>query len=136
MDASIHDWLQGHGEPIVLVTMIDDATGRLRARFYPAGTVEAHMDLLGRWLRQHGRPLAPYTDRHSIFEPHEKGQPVPGPDAKTQFGRALEELDVGGRSGRTPAEPYPPDNGAGDSPKRPNRPAQNHPWRKSFKQLM
>ena len=94
MDASIHDWLEGRGEGIVLITMIDDATGRLLARFYPAGTAETHMDLLGRWLRQYGRPLALYTDRHSIFEPQEKGQPLADPDATTQFGRALEELDV------------------------------------------
>ncbi len=94
MDASIHDWLEGRGEEVVLITMIDDATSRVVARFYPAGTVEAHMDLLGRWLRKYGRPLALYTDRHSIFEPHEKGQPLADPEARTQFGRALEELDV------------------------------------------
>jgi hypothetical protein len=94
MDASIHDWLEGRGEEVVLITMIDDATSRVMARFYPAGTVEAHMDLLGRWLRKYGRPLALYTDRHSIFEPHEKGQPLSDPDAETQFGRALRELDV------------------------------------------
>jgi hypothetical protein len=35
-----------------------------------------------------------------------------------------------GRSGRTPAEPYPPDGADGDSVKRPFRPAKNHPWRK------
>lgn len=35
-----------------------------------------------------------YTDRHSIFEAHEKGQPLADPDAATQFGRALRELDV------------------------------------------
>lgn len=52
------------------------------------------MDLLGRWLRKYGRPLTLYTDRPSIFEPHEKGQPLADPDAKTQFGRALEELDI------------------------------------------
>ena len=94
MDASVHDWLEGRGEEVVLVTMIDDATSRVMARFYPAGTVEAHMDLLGRWLRRYGRPLALYTDRHSIFEPQEKGQPVPDPGATTQFGRALAELDI------------------------------------------
>ena len=54
MDASIHDWLEGRGETLVLLTMIDDATSRVRARFYRAGTVETHLDLLGRWLRQHG----------------------------------------------------------------------------------
>jgi helix-turn-helix protein len=94
MDASIHDWLEGRGEEVVLITMIDDATSRVMARFYPGGTVESHMDLLERWLRKYGRPLAIYTDRHSIFEPHEKGQPLTDPDAETQFGRALRELDV------------------------------------------
>jgi Helix-turn-helix domain len=94
MDASIHDWLEGRGEVVVLITLIDDATSRVLARFYPAATVETHMDLLERWVRKSGRPRALYTDRHSIFEAHEKGQPLADPDAETQFGRALRELDV------------------------------------------
>lgn len=94
MDASIHDWLEGRGQEVVLITMIDDATSRVMARLYPAGTVESHMDLLERWLRKYGRPLAIYTDRHSIFEAHEKGQPLADPEATTQFGRALGELDI------------------------------------------
>ena len=94
MDASVHDWLEGRGETVVLIARIDDATGRILAKFYRHGTVEAHLDLLGVWLRKHGRPHALYTDRHSIFEPHEKGKPLADPDAKTQFGRALDELDI------------------------------------------
>ncbi len=74
--------------------MIDDATGKVAAKFYHGGTVEAHMDLLGVWLRKYGRPHALYTDRHSMFEPHEKGQPLADPNALTQFGRALSELDI------------------------------------------
>src|SRR4051812_43751134 len=92
MDASIHDWLEGRGESLVLISMVDDATSYTLARFYSAGTVETHMDLLGRWLRRHGRPLALYSDRHSIFEPQDKGKALP--DAETQFGRALRELDI------------------------------------------
>jgi hypothetical protein len=94
MDASIHDWLEGRGEVLVLITMIDDATGKLLAKFYRGGTVEAHLDLLGDWLRKYGRPRAVYTDRHSIFEVQDKGRGVPDPEARTQFGRALAELDV------------------------------------------
>jgi hypothetical protein len=94
MDASIHDWLEGRGETLVLITMIDDATSRVVAKFYRSGTVESHMDLLWIWLRKYGRPHALYTDRHSIFEPHEKGQPLADPNALTQFGRALDELDI------------------------------------------
>ena len=92
MDTSIHDWTEGRGEDMVLIHMIDDATSRLLARFYDADTTLNHMDLLLRWLRAHGRPLALYTDRHSIFEPQDKGQALP--DAQTQFGRALRELDI------------------------------------------
>jgi transposase len=92
MDASIHDWLEGRGGPLVLISLIDDATSRVLARFYPAGTVETHMDLLGRWLRKHGRPLALYTDRHSIFEAQDKGRALG--EGVTQFGRALAELGV------------------------------------------
>jgi hypothetical protein len=93
IDASIHDWLEGRGETMVLVSMVDDATSRVLARFYPSGTVETHMDLVWRWLKRHGRPLALYSDRHSIFEPQDKGRLLP--DAVTQFGRALRELDMG-----------------------------------------
>jgi hypothetical protein len=75
MDTSIHDWTEGGGATMVLVAMIDDATSRIEARFYPGETVVAHFDLLGRWLRKHGRPLALYTDRDSIFEAHSRGRP-------------------------------------------------------------
>jgi Helix-turn-helix domain len=92
VDASIHDWLEGRGQELVLITLIDDATSYVMARFYPSATVEAHMDLAGRWLRRHGRPVAFYSDRHSIFEPQDKGQARPG--AETQFGRALRELGI------------------------------------------
>jgi hypothetical protein len=40
---------------------------------------------------------------------------------------------TGGRSGRTPAEPYPPDGEADDTRKRAKGPAKDHPWRKPFK---
>jgi transposase len=92
MDTSIHDWLQGRGEKMVLVAMIDDATGRIQAGFYTGETVEAHFDLVGRWLSKHGRPVALYTDRDSIFEASGKGHPDPA--GETQFGRALEELAI------------------------------------------
>jgi transposase len=93
MDTSIHDWTEGRGERMALVAMIDDATNRLQAGFYEGETVESHLDLFGHWLRRHGRPLALYTDRDSIFLHPVKGRP--DPEALTQFSRALLELDVG-----------------------------------------
>lgn len=94
-DASEHDWLEGRGGVLTLVGMIDDATGRVLARFHPTETTEAYMDVLGRWLSRHGRPLSWYCDRHGIFRAESKllgqGEPVSVP---TQFSRALEELDI------------------------------------------
>ena len=92
MDTSIHDWTEGRGEPMVLVNMIDDATSRIEAGFYAGETVEAHLDLLGRWLRRYGRPVALYTDRDSIFAYQSQGRG--DPDGLTQFGRALQELGI------------------------------------------
>jgi len=91
MDASIHDWLEGRGEPMVLATMIDDASNRIQAGFYPGETVVSYFDVLRSWLHKHGRPLGLYTDRDSIFKPH--GQEAAR--AVTQFGRALRELGIG-----------------------------------------
>ena len=100
MDTSLHEWTEGRGEAMVLITMIDDATSRLLAHFYPGDTVEAHFDLLGRWIQKYGRPLALYTDRHGIFEAHKKGQPDYA--GETQFSRALRELSIGLIKARSP----------------------------------
>jgi len=92
-DGSHHDWLEGRGPRMVLVVMIDDATSRAMARFYPAETTEAYMNLLGRYLRKRGRMKAMYVDRDSIFraENHDPHDPQP---VLTQFKRALEELRI------------------------------------------
>lgn len=92
MDTSLHEWTEGRGETMVLITLIDDATSLVLARFYPADTIEAHMDLLGRWLPKYGRPRALYTDRHGIFEAHKQGDV--DYEGETQFSRALRELDI------------------------------------------
>jgi helix-turn-helix protein len=100
MDTSLHAWTEGRGDDMVLLTMIDDATSLVLARFYPGDTAEAHMDLLGRWLTKYGRPRALYTDRHGIFEAHKKGQV--DYQGETQFSRALAELDIDLIKARSP----------------------------------
>jgi len=91
IDASIHPWLEGRGEEMVLVTMIDDATNRMLSRFYEGETVEAYFDLVSRWLAKYGRPMAFYSDRDSIFETTCQGERIQG---TTQFGRAMSELGI------------------------------------------
>ena len=67
-DTCIHDWLEGRGERLYLIAMIDDATSRVHARFVRHDTAEENMRLLsGQWLERYGRPLAFYTDKAAIF---------------------------------------------------------------------
>ncbi|MGB2801678.1 MAG: ISNCY family transposase, partial [Phycisphaerae bacterium] len=98
MDTSEHAWFEGRGgaEP-VLVSMIDDATGRQVKRFFASDTTEANLQMLGLWLRRHGRPGAIYADRDSIFKvnrPPTGEETRAGRQAETQFGRALRELGI------------------------------------------
>jgi len=98
MDTSEHAWFEGRGEAEpVLVSMIDDATGRQAKRFFPSDTTEANLETLGVWLRRHGRPGAIYADRNSIFRvnrPPSGEEARAGREAETQFGRALRELGI------------------------------------------
>lgn len=68
MDSSEHDWLEGRGaEELSLVAMIDDATSELFAVFYPRDTGLANRQVLARYLVDHGRMRALYTDRAGHF---------------------------------------------------------------------
>src|SRR5215471_2236609 len=67
-DTSDHDWLEGRGEEILLINMIDDATSRWFARFVSSDSTMENMNHLERYLKKHGRPLAYYTDKAAIFQ--------------------------------------------------------------------
>ena len=57
MDGSHHDWFEGRGPRCVLMGYIDDATGKVFARFYDyEGTVPA-MDSFKRYIRKSGLPM-------------------------------------------------------------------------------
>ncbi len=71
-DTSEHDWLEGRGEKLYLIAMIDDATSRLFARFVRHDSTEENMRLLWSYLEKFGRPLAFYTDKASLFQTAEK----------------------------------------------------------------
>lgn len=100
-DTSTHDWLEGRGETIYLISMIDDATSRLFARFVRHDSSEENRLLLQSYLERHGRPLAFYTDKAGMFQVAVKSkrqeqregldrQPMP----PTQIARALRELGI------------------------------------------
>ena len=76
-------------------------------------------------------PQTPRSLPHSRPTPAEAetGQP------STKEDQPAGVQPTGAVSGRTSAEPYPPDGVEDDTKKGPYRPAANHPWRKSFKGL-
>jgi Integrase core domain len=100
-DTSEHAWLEGRGEKLYLIAMIDDATSRLFARFVRHDSTEENMKLLWSYVEKFGRPLSFYTDKASLFQTAEKRQrDEPGVEKDavemppTQIGRALRELGV------------------------------------------
>ncbi len=68
MDGSHHDWFESRGPRCVLMAYIDDATGRVYARFYEyEGTLPA-MDGFKRYIKLYGLPQTVYLDRHSTYK--------------------------------------------------------------------
>jgi transposase InsO family protein len=103
-DTCEHNWLEGRGEKLYLIHMIDDATSELTARFVRHDSTEENMRLLWSYLEHNGRPVAFYTDKASIFQTAPKknhllpDEPLP----PTQIGRALRELGIGWIAAHSP----------------------------------
>ena len=96
-DSSPFRWLEERGPAGHFIALIDDATSRVWARFVEHDTREENLRTLEGWLRRYGRPLAHYTDKNSIFRtagPAALAEQLQGTGARSQFGRALEELGI------------------------------------------
>jgi hypothetical protein len=101
-DTCEHDWLEGRGPKLYLISMIDDATSRIHARFVLHDSTAENMRLLWSYVERHGRPLSFYTDKAGLFQtapkiardqkelPRDEREPLP----PTQIGRALAELGI------------------------------------------
>jgi hypothetical protein len=72
-DTSEHDWLEGRGQRLYLIHMIDDATSELTARFVCSDSTEENMRLLWRYLERHGPPGGVlYGQLHPVVAGHIK----------------------------------------------------------------
>ena len=90
IDGSPHAWFEDRAPNCTLIAFIDDATSKVMgARFYPTETTVAYLDVLERHVRQHGRPVSLYSDRHGVFTNHKESTNTP-----TQFGRACLQLEI------------------------------------------
>src|SRR3954469_6402815 len=88
-----HRWFEDRGPPCTLLVFVDDATSRLMALgFVPSESTFAYFEVLRRYLEAHGKPVAFYSDKHSIFRVSK--EEAAGGDSMTQFGRALADLNI------------------------------------------
>jgi DNA-binding Lrp family transcriptional regulator len=97
MDGSHHQWFEGRGPGCVLMGYIDDATGKVFARFYDyEGTIPA-MDSFKRYSKKYGLPMSVYLDKHSTYKSTAKPtiqDELNDVEPLSQFERALKELGV------------------------------------------
>jgi transposase len=93
IDGSPHDWFEGRAERCVLLVFIDDATGRLvQLRFVESESYFSYAQAAEGYFRHYGKPVAFYSDRHGIFRVNVPS--IGSGEALTQFGRAMQELDI------------------------------------------
>jgi transposase len=94
IDGSEHAWFEKRGPKCTLLVFIDDATGRLlELRFVPRETFFAYSEVARQYFECYGKPLAFYSDKHGIFRVNQP-QTIGKGDGLTQFGRAMQELDI------------------------------------------
>src|SRR4051794_17898150 len=90
VDGCEHAWFEDRGPRCTLLVFVDDATGKLmHLRFVGGESTLAYLQAARSYVEAHGRPVAFYSDRHSVFRVTGAGR-----DGTTQFGRAMRELNV------------------------------------------
>lgn len=102
IDGCEHAWFEGRAPMCTALVFVDDATSRLMCvKFTTTESTFTYFEALRDYLRIHGKPLAFYSDKATVFR-------VSRPEAAsgcghTQFSRALYELNIDGICANTPA---------------------------------
>lgn len=98
LDGSEHAWFEDRGHKCALLIFIDDATSRiLHGRFI---TVEDTANLMAcsmGYLKRHGRPVAFYVDKDSIYKVNRQAniaEELRDETPLSQFTRAMGELGI------------------------------------------
>ena len=93
IDGSDHRWFEVRAGPCTLLVFIDDATSTLmELRFVKSESTFSYFEALESYLIEHGRPVAFYSDKHTVFRVAKED--AKGGAGMTQFGRALNQLNV------------------------------------------
>jgi transposase len=98
LDGSPHDWLEGRGPRLTLVSGIDDATNQLWGLFREGETSESYMALTRAIVEEHGIPLSIYTDHTVIVAgTSRRYKPTatdPSAGVRSHFARACDDLGI------------------------------------------
>lgn len=93
IDGSDHEWFEDRGPQCTLLVYIDDATGALmELRFVESESAFDYFRATRSYVERHGRPVAFYSDKHSVFYVAKKAGIAQR--GLTQFGRAMEDLQI------------------------------------------
>ena len=91
IDGSKHWWFEARGPQCTLLVFIDDATSELmHLKMVESENTFAYMAATREYIERHGKPVAFYSDRHSVFR---RTRAVRG-DGMTHFGRAMDLLNI------------------------------------------
>jgi transposase len=94
IDGCEHAWFEERGPVCSLLVYVDDVTGRLmELRFVEVESAFDYFASTSAYLQRHGKPVAFYSDKHSIFRVYHDGT-TGRARGITQFGRALTELNI------------------------------------------
>lgn len=93
IDGSDHHWFEDRGPACTLLVFVDDATSTLmHLQFVRSESTFSYFGALEMYLAEHGRPVAFYSDRHTVFRAATQGAKTG--HGVTQFGRAMNELNI------------------------------------------
>src|SRR5262245_20961606 len=102
IDGSEHAWFEDRGPVCTLLVYVDDATSRLMELCF--AEVESRFDYFRatrRYLERHGKPMAFYSDRLSVFHVQARDG-AQGGAGMSQFGRACRALNIDLLCARSP----------------------------------
>lgn len=93
IDGSPHRWFEDRSPACTLLVFIDDATGKLgELRFVKSESFFSYVEASRAYIERHGKPVAFYSDKHGIFRVNQPS--VGAGENLTQFGRAMQELEI------------------------------------------
>lgn len=93
-DGCYYDWLEERAPRCCLLASIDDATNQITGlKFVYDEGVKSVFSFWKEYLLTHGKPLKIYLDRLSTYKNTHKSV-IDDPEVKTQFQRAMHQLDI------------------------------------------